>query len=149
METPWVNRSGVNLDDKEELLGFIYKIREKEGERYYIGRKQFWSKRGRYWYESDWRYYRSSSRVLRGYLGSDGDDGWIFEILAVFTSKSALRYAEAAGIIWSEGYINESEGLNGEFAGCKGRLRFTDIDRQQIRHLEEVLRDDNTRPEED
>ena len=116
------------------LLGFIYRITLPDGS-FYIGRKQFWSKRGKNWFESDWRTYTSSSNKVNEYLNQGGK--CVFEILAVFTSKSLLRYAEAAAIILSKSY--EDSGHNWSFAGCRGTLKFEDEDRNQLNHLREIL----------
>lgn len=129
----WINETGINITTNlDNLLGFIYRIDLVDG-RYYYGRKQLWNKRGRQWYESDWKEYKSSSRtILEGNVDIERKS-----ILAVFQSKSSIRYAEAAAIICSGSYLNSDKGLNGEFAGCKGRLSFSEQDREQLRRLEE------------
>lgn len=127
----WVNETGLDLEgSKDVLLGFIYRIDCRDGS-FYIGRKQFWNKRGKHWYESDWVDYESSSRtILSGDVQIERKT-----ILAAFQSKSALRYAEAAAIICSGSYLSTDKGLNGGFENCRGPLKFSEQDLQQLKKL--------------
>lgn len=132
MMIEWINETDIDFEnDLERYLGFIYCIELTDG-RYYYGRKQFWSKRGREWYESDWRSYQSSSNTIIQ------QDGLIARksILAVFESKSAIRYAEAAAIIESGSYLDRVSGLNGSFQGSKGYIKLSGSDREQLSRLE-------------
>ena len=125
----WVNASLIdNYEDRlDEFLGFIYEIKLTDG-RYYIGRKQFWTSKG---YETPWREYNSTSKTIK----ENPDLIASKEIIGLFTSKSAMRYAEAACILWSDSYLNPL-GLNWSFDSCKGTLKLTDEDSQQLKHLE-------------
>jgi len=135
----WENQTGIDFIPRlDDYLGFIYRISNKTTGEYYIGRKQFWNKRGKYYYYNDeWRTYTSSSRPLNLFIDEHGTDSLKFEILAVFTSKSAIRYAEAAGIIWSRSYEDRDRGLNWSFEGCKGTLKFELTDEEQLKNLYE------------
>ena len=52
----WKNATNITnyVSRLEDFLGFIYLIEMENGE-YYVGRKQFWAKRGNGWVENDWR----------------------------------------------------------------------------------------------
>jgi hypothetical protein len=131
----WNNLTGLDYEtDMQDYLGFIYRLELDDG-RYYIGRKQFWSKRGASWYESDWRNYCSSSNIIRDYLASGEGSLVKRDIIAVFTSKSAIRYGEAKAIIDSGSYFDSVQGLNWSFDGCKGFLRFSETDIEQLENL--------------
>ena len=127
----WENTSGVEIFDEEVrrgLMGFIYLTTTKDG-RFYIGRKQFWKySRGKQTGSTDWRDYFGSSSTLK----VDSDQIERRTILAVFTTKSTLRFAEAAAIILSGSYYPDSRGLNWSFEGCRGTLKFTGRDREQL-----------------
>lgn len=141
----WTNKTGI-VFDINDYLGFIYELVTQDGG-YYIGRKQFWSKRGGAWYESDWSDYLSSSKELRTGL----EYGTIFlrerNIIAVFTSKSAIRYAETSAIIRSGSYLDRDKGYNWSFESCRGLIRCELTDEQQLKHLEDYFNEDtsNTR----
>ncbi len=125
----WKNSSPIkNFEDRlSDFLGFIYEIKLKDG-RYYVGRKQFWTSKG---YETKWREYNSTSKTI-----TDNPDLIVSkEIIGIFTSKSAMRYAEAACIFWSDSYLNPL-GLNWSFDSCKGTLKLTEEDSEQLKLLE-------------
>jgi len=136
-KTNWINRTGLDYEgDISEFLGFIYKISRDDW--FYIGRKQFWSKRGKRWVESDWRKYKSSSNNVKQRVEDSEGTDVLYEVLAVFTSKSSIRYAETLAIITSKSYIERDRGLNWSFDSCKGVIRMVDNDEQQMKHLEEL-----------
>ena len=118
--------------DIQEALGFIYMIYEDDY--YYVGRKQFWNKRGRYWYESDWKTYRSSSTILPSRMVKP-----TFEIIGVYYTKSAIRYCEAYAIVVSKAYETD-RGLNYSFAGCRGPVKFTDKDRESFAYMQQKVK---------
>ena len=124
----WKNSSPIkNFEDRlSDFLGFIYEIKLKDG-RYYVGRKQFWTSRG---YETKWREYNSTSKTIT----DNPDLIESKEIIGIFTSKSAMRYAEAACIFWSDSYLNPL-GLNWSFDSCKGTLKLTEEDSEQLEML--------------
>lgn len=144
--TPWINKTGIDYEDEEtfeSLLGFIYRIKGEKPDGtgwFYIGRKQFWNKRGRYWTESDWRTYRGSSKTVPHLISESVEGSVHFEILAVFTSKSGIRFAEAAAIICSGAYWPNDGGSNWSFEGCKGILALTEQDEQQMENLLKQVR---------
>lgn len=138
--TNWINKTTIEFNT-EDYLGFIYRITHEKTKTFYIGRKQFWTKKGRNWYESDWRDYKSSSKQLLNDIREHGEHEFTFEILAIFTSKSAIRYAEAASIILSGAYINKSNPYNWSFEGSRGQVRLIGTDREQLKHLFEQVFD--------
>ena len=128
----WKNATGITnyksrLDD---FLGFIYLIEMKNGE-YYVGRKQFWAKRGAGWVENDWREYCSSSKTIQ----RDAEAIERKTILSIFKSKSAIRYAEAYAIINSGAYLDSERGLNWSFEGSRGTIKFDEEDAEQFDRL--------------
>ena len=128
---PWINETGIDYEKHiNDLLGFIYEINLKDG-RFYVGRKQFWNKRGKSWAESDWRKYYSSSSTIR----ADPEEIKDRKIVAVFSSKSAIRFAEAVAIIISGAYYPKESGINWSFEGCKGTLRLDERDKEQLARL--------------
>lgn len=125
----WNNSTGVEFQKNlADYLGFIYEIEMKDGQKY-VGRKQFWRKSGKNWLENDWENYNSSSEHIKKHV----EDIAYKTIIGVFSSKSAMRYAEAFAIIHSNFYLEE--GLNWSFEGCKGTLRLTEEDRRQLHKI--------------
>ena len=56
-------------------------------------------------------------------------------ILAIFKSKSAIRFAEAYGIINSGAYLDSDKGLNWSFEGSRGTIKMDEEDTEQLRRL--------------
>jgi hypothetical protein len=81
-------------------------------------------------YETPWREYNSTSKTIKENPELIASK----EIIGIFTSKSAMRYTEAACILWSDSYLNPL-GLNWSFDSCKGTLKLTEEDKQQLEHL--------------
>ena len=127
----WTNDTGIDFEAAlDDYLGFIYRIKMNSG-KFYIGRKQFWQRKGKSWTENNWKDYESSSKNIK----KDKEGIKNKSILAVFTSKSSIRYAEAAAIILSGSYFPREEGLNWSFDGCKGKLKMEGTDREQMNQL--------------
>ena len=128
----WKNGTGITnyVSRVEDFLGFIYLIELENGE-YYVGRKQFWAKRGNGWIENDWREYCSSSKTIQ----RSPDQIVRKTILAIFKSKSAIRFAEAYGIINSGAYLDSDKGLNWSFEGSRGTIKMDEEDTEQLRRL--------------
>ena len=128
----WKNATGITnyVSRLGEFLGFIYLIEMENGE-YYVGRKQFWAKRGNGWVENDWRGYCSSSKTIQRtperIVGKT--------ILAIFKSKSAIRFAEAYAIINSGAYLDAEKGLNWSFEGSRGTIKVDAEDSEQLDRL--------------
>ena len=139
----WENCTGIpDLFDKlDDYLGFIY-LMELEDGRYYIGRKQFWTKSGQYWRDSGWRDYTSSSNAVNECINESSSGLVSRRIIAAFRTKSAMRYAEASGIIRSGSYLSRDKGLNWSFDNCKGTIKLEDTDESQMKHLEEYFNED-------
>jgi hypothetical protein len=130
-----VNLTGIDLDTNlDDLLGFIYLI-ELDNGGYYVGRKQFWSKRGRSWVDSGWRDYIGSSKELLRDVESGAACITKRSILSAFTSKSAIRFAEAVAIILSGSYLDRDNGYNWSFEGCRGFIKYTGRDEEQMINL--------------
>ncbi len=102
IETPWEGiPEGFNL---EEYAGFVYLIQEKATLRKYIGKKFLWStrkqkvkgqRRGRrVTKESDWRFYKSSSKELKALIQARGVDAFTFTILSFHKTKGETNYTE-------------------------------------------------------
>mgnify|MGYP002642319202 CR=1 FL=1 len=132
--TPWKNETGVDFEENlADYLGFIYEIELDDG-MLYVGRKQFWRKRGTAWVEdTGWREYTSSSNTIKKHVERIVRRS----IICVLSSKSAIRYAEAAGIILSQTYLKRDRGYNWSFDGCKGTLKLNETDVTQIGRLYE------------
>lgn len=124
----WINSTHLTdfEDNLKDYLGFIYEITMKDG-RYYVGRKQFWTSKG---YQTKWKEYNSTSKTIL----DAPDEIAKKEIIGIFSSKSAMRYAEAACIFWSDSYLNPM-GLNWSFDSCKGTLKLTEDDSFQLEGL--------------
>lgn len=127
----WVNKTGFNFRrNMDDHLGFIYQIDMKDGD-FYIGRKQFWRKAGSDWKLNDWESYASSSKNVKKDLANIKSR----TILAVFSSKSCLRYGELLAIILSESYWPDKKGINWSVDGCKGTLKMVGTDEEQMQLL--------------
>lgn len=128
----WKNATGITnyVSRLDDFLGFIYLIELENGE-YYVGRKQFWAKRGNGWVENDWRQYCSSSKTIQ----RTPECIVRKTILAIFKSKSAIRFAEAYGIINSGAYLDSDKGLNWSFEGSRGTIKMDEEDAEQFKRL--------------
>jgi len=99
-----------NIDSiPDDALGFVYKITEKDTNKFYIGCKQLYrtvkrpplkgKKNKRHSVkDSDWRTYCSSSGMIGEAIQTD-ESKYIFELLSFHPSKSTLKIAEAKIII--------------------------------------------------
>jgi len=136
----WENLTGLDITSEliHESLGFVYRIRgSNSGVPWcYIGRKQIWMKRGKHWHESNWREYTSSSTIVQGHC--EGSES-VYEILGVFTSKSALRYGETLAIVRAGTYCCLDGGSNFRLEPARGVVRLDGHDQQQLKHLEEMF----------
>lgn len=101
-ETFW-----IGLPDNfkiEDYYGFIYSITNDETGIKYIGRKYFWSNRKKkvkgkkrkvkVKSESDWKFYKSSSKVVQKAIQVEGEDAFTFEILSLHKTRSEVNYSE-------------------------------------------------------
>lgn len=89
-------------------FGFVYCITNILSGRKYIGCKQFVTKRN----GSDWKQYMGSNKELLLDIQKYGKESFIFYILSVYSSKQALKIAEAKEILQSNaltsiGYYNQ------------------------------------------
>lgn len=140
----WNNRSGIDNPDLNDYLGFIYMITFADGSRY-VGKKKLWHtrytyskystgrrKRTKYYVESDWKTYKSSSNEVAAKL-KDGQEA-IFEILAFFKYARMLNFAETFAIIHARSYEEEHD-LNWRMEKVQGPLGKDPHDLQQLQYL--------------
>ena len=93
--------SSVNPINNNDFFGFIYALRVLDTY-YYIGSKQFQSerkllrsgKKKKVIQESDWKNYKSSSKVVKDILLECGDDACEYYHLHSWKSKKTLKTAE-------------------------------------------------------
>jgi hypothetical protein len=94
-----------------KYFGFIYLIREKSTDRFYIGKRQYWmSNRSvksttlrpnktegvwndKHWMPSKWETYTSSSIELNELIKKNPED-FVYLIMGQYTCKADLVYAE-------------------------------------------------------
>ena len=98
----WTVEQDFNVED---YLGFVYRIDDTVTNRFYIGKKLFFSKvkkkplKGktrarRSIKESDWKTYTSSSNEINSIIEKDGKSRFKFTILSCHKSKSMINYTE-------------------------------------------------------
>lgn len=99
----WVSLCGeIN---PEKLFGFVYVVYNKAHNRFYIGKKQFFSvtkkkivgkvRRKTCIKDSDWLRYLTSSEYVKKDIEELGKDNFEFFIIETYETKSGLVYAEA------------------------------------------------------
>ncbi len=130
--------------DPYHYLGFIYIISDDTINRHYIGKKQYWLRRGRIkgcrrvvtdkqsnkfsmrcWKESDWRTYKGSSPSLCKHMRKYPDNKYDFRILYQCRSKGELHYMELKEL-WSRDVIakQNDEGGYEYFNRSIGAIKF-------------------------
>lgn len=93
----------------ENVLGFLYKITDKNSKKYYVGIKQIskrikrkplkGKKRNRiHVSESDWKTYCGSSGEISEEVRKN-ESNYSFEILSFHSTKTLLKYSEAEYLI--------------------------------------------------
>jgi hypothetical protein len=96
-----------SLDEKyniNEYEGFVYIVIDTKNSKYYIGKKNFFSRRtkpgnvNKTKTESNWRYYKTSSKHVKAQIDLRPDD-FEFHIMWLAKDKTALNYLEAKCII--------------------------------------------------
>lgn len=90
--------------DPSEWFGFIYRIIETDTGKQYIGKKQFWNtkrkiiknrkNRKKVIFESNWKEYTGSSKLLNESIEKNGIEKYAFMIESLHKSKGSLFYAE-------------------------------------------------------
>lgn len=101
----WVCNISLNDDD----IGFVYKITNKQLDKFYIGCKLLYKTTKRkplkgkinkrhITSDSDWRIYCSSSGIIKEDI-INNKDNYIFEIISFHKSKSDMKISEAKLII--------------------------------------------------
>jgi hypothetical protein len=106
----------------EGAFGFVYLITNRNNERKYIGKKNFFFSRlkkikgkirkKRITFESDWQTYWSSSEILKADIKKLGKENFKREILHICFKKTDLSYMELKeqierNVIESLEYYNE------------------------------------------
>ena len=79
--------------DPAKYVGFVYAIIDTKSGAFYIGKKNFWSKAGGRRFESNWKFYKSSSDTLQGYIKED-PTAFTYHVLEQYTAVGALAWAE-------------------------------------------------------
>lgn len=96
----WIYKNKILTIIPEGAVGFVYKItrlnidNDTSSPMYYIGKKNFWSGKGKKIIESDWKKYYGSSVWLKTHTEKYGEDCFIREILRICYSKSEMTYHE-------------------------------------------------------
>jgi len=119
-------------DMPDDTIGFIYKIKNKTNNEYYIGKKnvvserkrkfgkkeiaQLTDKRIKHWElikkESDWKTYRSSNSIVKKWQEDDLE----LEILRFCKSKKSLTYYELLEQ-FSHNVLEDENSLNDNLLG--------------------------------
>ena len=135
----WYYKDKEFNETPEEYQGFVYRIKELDTGKMYIGKKNFWKpkilpvtktrkRRKRTIVESDWKKYYGSNARVKELLESKGEAGFKREILHLCKTKGEMSYMEAKlqftfDVLLSDQYYNE-------FIGCK-------IHSNHVKHLKE------------
>jgi len=85
------------------FFGFVYLIIEKSTGKYYCGRKQYFSKRGK---KHNWKNYKSSSKPLLELIKSKNIDGFDFFCLMECRCKQDLYYYEVKTLMQIDGLLD-------------------------------------------
>lgn len=98
---PWFYQDKIfESENIEDNYGFVYLITDNLTGKKYIGRKYFWStrkvrgKKRRQKFESDWKTYYSSSKVINELYNIYGDERFKREILSLHKTKGQVNYNE-------------------------------------------------------
>lgn len=123
----------------DDWVGFVYRIRNIDSEKFYFGKKNFKSNRrikvkGRInrklkTTESNWKTYNSSCKSLHEDIEKLGEDKFKFEILSLHQTKSSLAYAEVKAIMDNDCLLKE-ECYNQICPPLKYRIVITEKERE-------------------
>lgn len=107
--------NGLPFKEPKDYVAFVYCIHNLSNNRFYIGKKQFWSRRNKKKVESDWKGYTGSCIELN----EDISKGAVIEkkILHLCKNKGAASYLELKeqvdrNVLLDDQYYNR-------FIGCK------------------------------
>ena len=90
--TPWENIP----DDIGKYFGFVYEVLYIPTNTRYIGRKFYWKGAGKKKKESDWKFYKTSSDVIKGMIETEnGISNFKFVIIASFPRRCDVLYWES------------------------------------------------------
>jgi len=102
-----------------EYFGFIYVITDVTAGRYYVGKKQYWAARrikgcrskvtdkrsskwkSKCWSESDWRFYKGSSKNLQAWMEDHPTHQYEYRIVKQCRAKGTLHYSEIEALVRS------------------------------------------------
>lgn len=137
--TAWIfNNKPFEIKDLEQYWGFVYKITNKNTQEFYYGSKSFFNrtngkiskKRSNELYsgkgrkplrekkikESDWEYYKSSSKKVQEMINNQPNN-FKFEIIALYQTKAEMLLWEAYFII--NQFINKNPLILNEWISIK------------------------------
>jgi hypothetical protein len=102
-------------EDIGDNYAFVYIIENCVEDKFYIGKKLFWSKKTkqikgkkkRYKVESDWKNYWGSNDELKADISRLGKDKFIRKILQLCKSKGTANYYEAKEIFLQDAILSD------------------------------------------
>ena len=83
-------------------LGFVYMVYDTDLHRFYIGRKNYLARSKGRLVTSDWKTYKSSSKILESLMAHRPPDAFKWICLDQYYTASGLAYAET----WSLVYVD-------------------------------------------
>lgn len=100
-DNPWVYKGNIfESEDIKDYYGFVYLIECTETNRFYLGRKYFWSfrtpkgKKRKVKSESDWKKYYGSCPELKEDIKKFGKDKFKRTILSLHKTIGKTNYEE-------------------------------------------------------
>lgn len=118
-KTAWEGRP----DSIESLAGFVYLITNNLTGKMYVGRKYFWRslrkkvvgklRRKKVVSESDWEFYKSSSKLVLSDIKEYGESAFSFRILSCWERRADVNEAEIAEQFARN--VLHSTGASGEY----------------------------------
>lgn len=114
--TPWIYKGKPLEEIPDDAYGFVYLITNNADNRYYVGRKFFYStktrqvnkKKKKVKVESDWKDYYGSNKTLQEDVSRLGPGAFHREILHLCKSKGTCNYYEASEIFKRDAILNEN-----------------------------------------
>lgn len=143
-------------DEGVKPYGFVYRITNLIDNKFYIGKKQIYSNRKKYYIseyskkrcskrvitESNWKVYTGSNEILNADIAKLGHENFKFEILGFAWSKGQLNYLEE-NTQHKTNCLTNIKSYNGAIGNSHYRNMKIDGDlRDSINIIEENLRSD-------
>ncbi len=130
--------------DINDWIGFTYLIQNKVDNKFYIGKKVFWStthkvvknrkNRKKVIKESDWKNYTGSCKSLNDDIERLGIDKFSFVITGLYQSRSQLAYNEVKNII-DNGALLSDQYYNGNTSPLKFKIsEESELEREYNNH---------------